>query len=129
MNSQLSPLPNEVLNRIFSHVLIEPSQIEVNAVSLLNLKKHEPGLGLLSVCKWIRHEYEPMYYQENIFSFEVEDYNGAALAPFFRRASRHFDIAATWDNFEMSGLMDFEHVVSIDIRSSQRDLGLISPVR
>ncbi|KAK4500662.1 hypothetical protein PRZ48_008851 [Zasmidium cellare] len=79
----LLTLPAEVRNHIYEEVLVESDNINVPATGM-----KQPAL--LRVCGQIRDEVTQMYYGQNIFTLNVQDYDGTAFAPFHKIMMRVF---------------------------------------
>lgn len=100
---RLLALPGELRNHIYRYAVVESEKVTV--------KPHSPPPpALLSVCRSIREDCGTIYYCENIFELELEEYNGAPFAPFHRtyqdftrniNVTNHqtfFDGTPNWEN-------------------------------
>lgn len=78
--SALLELPPELRNDVYRLVLCNGNPVSVTATNL-------PEPPLLAVCKQIRDEAVQIYYSENTFHIEDEDYECTALQLWTRRVS------------------------------------------
>ena len=99
-------LPAELRNEIYRYAIIEDGQIEVTLEG-----PGEPEL--LRTCGEIRQEAITIYYTENHFVLQIEDWDGAPLLPFMPHYKRNvtgcppnigfdLEVPPNWDNMVLT---------------------------
>ena len=99
--SPLLSLPPEIRNRIYRAVLVD----EEGPIYVKPDEKLPAAPGLLQTCRVIRKEAITIYYQENRFVFDVEDFDVSEYVEWFRTKRQYhpetcleMDPSTNWEN-------------------------------